>query len=199
MLEHLFELFYLIKLFKWEKSELFTWCLLSVAQNAHHSGDRRFPGQKARRRECEMHPSANARSPGATHLLGRHFANSCMTSLPFQSRVSLIQYFVFLQPPQYKLDPRLARLLGVHTQTRASIMQALWLYIKNNKLQDSHEKEYINCNRYFRQVTDDLRPRQAAECKPTTLTYFKVLLWKKKRLMNHWVLNQMCSFEQFEK
>lgn len=56
------------------------------------------------------------------------------------------------QPPQYKLDPRLARLLGVHTQTRASIMQALWLYIKNNKLQDSHEKEYINCNRYFRQV-----------------------------------------------
>lgn len=58
----------------------------------------------------------------------------------------------FDQPPQYKLDPRLARLLGVHTQTRASIMQALWLYIKNNKLQDSHEKEYINCNRYFRQV-----------------------------------------------
>lgn len=57
------------------------------------------------------------------------------------------------QPPQYKLDPRLARLLGVHTQTRASIMQALWLYIKHNKLQDSHEKEYINCNRYFRQVS----------------------------------------------
>ncbi|KAK1794383.1 hypothetical protein P4O66_011267 [Electrophorus voltai] len=56
------------------------------------------------------------------------------------------------QPPQYKLDPRLARLLGVHTQTRASIMQALWLYIKTNKLQDCHEKEFINCNRYFRQV-----------------------------------------------
>uniref|UniRef100_A0A8C2ZUH4 SWI/SNF related BAF chromatin remodeling complex subunit D2 n=1 Tax=Cyclopterus lumpus TaxID=8103 RepID=A0A8C2ZUH4_CYCLU len=56
------------------------------------------------------------------------------------------------QPPQYKLDPRLARLLGVHTQTRASIMQALWLYIKNNKLQDCHEKEFINCNRYFRQI-----------------------------------------------
>ncbi|XP_061666470.1 SWI/SNF-related matrix-associated actin-dependent regulator of chromatin subfamily D member 2 isoform X2 [Syngnathoides biaculeatus] len=56
------------------------------------------------------------------------------------------------QPPQYKLDLRLARLLGVHTQTRASIMQALWLYIKNNKLQDSHEKEYINCNHYFRKI-----------------------------------------------
>ncbi|XP_067343925.1 SWI/SNF-related matrix-associated actin-dependent regulator of chromatin subfamily D member 2 isoform X2 [Channa argus] len=63
------------------------------------------------------------------------------------------------QPPQYKLDPRLARLLGVHTQTRASIMQALWLYIKNNKLQDSHEKEYINCNRYFRQIFGCTRMR----------------------------------------
>ncbi|XP_068932365.1 SWI/SNF-related matrix-associated actin-dependent regulator of chromatin subfamily D member 2 isoform X2 [Petaurus breviceps papuanus] len=56
------------------------------------------------------------------------------------------------QPPQYKLDPRLARLLGVHTQTRAAIMQALWLYIKHNQLQDGHEHEYINCNRYFRQI-----------------------------------------------
>ncbi|XP_046887578.1 SWI/SNF-related matrix-associated actin-dependent regulator of chromatin subfamily D member 2 isoform X3 [Hypomesus transpacificus] len=56
------------------------------------------------------------------------------------------------QPPQYKLDPRLARLLGVHTQTRASIMQALWLYIKVNQLQDSQEKEYINCNHYLRQI-----------------------------------------------
>uniref|UniRef100_A0A8B9XKZ6 SWI/SNF related BAF chromatin remodeling complex subunit D2 n=1 Tax=Bos mutus grunniens TaxID=30521 RepID=A0A8B9XKZ6_BOSMU len=53
--------------------------------------------------------------------------------------------------PQYKL-PRLARLLGVHTQTRAAIMQALWLYIKHNQLQDGHEREYINCNRYFRQI-----------------------------------------------
>ncbi|XP_041317831.1 SWI/SNF-related matrix-associated actin-dependent regulator of chromatin subfamily D member 2 isoform X1 [Pyrgilauda ruficollis] len=63
------------------------------------------------------------------------------------------------QPPQYKLDPRLARLLGVHTQTRASIMQALWLYIKHNKLQDSHEKEFINCNRYFRQIFNCVRMR----------------------------------------
>ncbi|KAG8447008.1 hypothetical protein GDO86_014450 [Hymenochirus boettgeri] len=63
------------------------------------------------------------------------------------------------QPPQYKLDPRLARLLGVHTQTRANIMQALWLYIKTNKLQDSHEKEHINCNRYFRQIFNCMRMR----------------------------------------
>ncbi|XP_059812590.1 SWI/SNF-related matrix-associated actin-dependent regulator of chromatin subfamily D member 2 [Hypanus sabinus] len=61
------------------------------------------------------------------------------------------------QPPQYKLDVRLARLLGVHTQTRANIMQALWLYIKKNRLQDNHEKEYINCNRYFKQIFNCMR------------------------------------------
>lgn len=60
--------------------------------------------------------------------------------------------FLF-QPPQFKLDPRLARLLGIHTQTRSAIIQALWQYIKTNKLQDSHDKEYINCDKYFQQVT----------------------------------------------
>lgn len=39
------------------------------------------------------------------------------------------------QPLQFKLDPRLARLLGVHTQTRPVIIQALWQYIKTHKLQ----------------------------------------------------------------
>lgn len=60
------------------------------------------------------------------------------------------------QPPQFKLDPRLARLLGIHTQTRSCIIQALWQYIKTNKLQDSHDKEYINCDKYFQQVWDSL-------------------------------------------
>lgn len=60
--------------------------------------------------------------------------------------------FSCVQPPQFKLDPRLARLLGIHTQTRSCIIQALWQYIKTNKLQDSHDKEYINCDKYFQQV-----------------------------------------------
>ena len=53
---------------------------------------------------------------------------------------------------QYKLDPRLARLLGVHTQTRPVIINALWQYIKTHKLQDAHEREYINCDKYMEQV-----------------------------------------------
>lgn len=56
------------------------------------------------------------------------------------------------QPLQYKLDPRLARLLGVHTQTRPVIISALWQYIKNHKLQDPHEREYIRCDKYLEQI-----------------------------------------------
>ena len=56
------------------------------------------------------------------------------------------------QPLQFKLDQRLARLLGVHTQTRPVIISALWQYIKTHKLQDQHEKEYVNCDPYLKQI-----------------------------------------------
>merc|ERR1712050_562425 len=56
------------------------------------------------------------------------------------------------QPLQFKLDQRLARLLGVHTQTRPVIISALWQYIKTHKLQDCNEKEYVNCDPFLRQI-----------------------------------------------
>ena len=56
------------------------------------------------------------------------------------------------QPLQFKLDQRLARLLGVHTQTRPVIISALWQYIKTHKLQDPHEREYVNCDPFLRQI-----------------------------------------------
>lgn len=59
----------------------------------------------------------------------------------------------FFQPPQFKLDPRLARLLGIHTQTRPVIIQALWQYIKTHKLQDPHEREFVICDKYLQQVS----------------------------------------------
>ena len=55
-------------------------------------------------------------------------------------------------PPQFKLDSKLARLLGIHTQTRPMIIQALWQYIKTNKLQDHEEREFINCDVYLQQI-----------------------------------------------
>ncbi|XP_065201921.1 brahma-associated protein of 60 kDa isoform X2 [Planococcus citri] len=56
------------------------------------------------------------------------------------------------QPLQFKLDPRLARLLGVHTQTRPVIISALWQYIKTHKLQDSQEREFINCDEFLERI-----------------------------------------------
>jgi len=58
------------------------------------------------------------------------------------------------QPMQFKLDLRLARLLGIHTQTRPVIISALWQYIKTHKLQDPNEREYINCDKYLEQILE---------------------------------------------
>jgi SWI/SNF-related matrix-associated actin-dependent regulator of chromatin subfamily D len=56
------------------------------------------------------------------------------------------------QPIQYKLTSKLARLLGVHTATRPDIINAVWQYIKTNRLQDPQEREYINNDKYFQQI-----------------------------------------------
>ncbi|CAH8610061.1 unnamed protein product [Schistosoma mattheei] len=56
------------------------------------------------------------------------------------------------QPPQYKLDSRLARILALHTGTRSQIFYALWNYIKTHRLQDPNEKDFINCDSYLEQV-----------------------------------------------
>lgn len=53
----------------------------------------------------------------------------------------------------------MARLLGIHTQTRPMIINALWQYIKTNKLQDAHEREFINCDKYLEQIFNCNRMR----------------------------------------
>lgn len=63
------------------------------------------------------------------------------------------------QPMQFKLDQRLARLMGIHTQTRPMIINALWQYIKTHKLQDPHEREFINCDKYLEQIFNCQRMR----------------------------------------
>ncbi|OWA51577.1 SWI/SNF-related matrix-associated actin-dependent regulator of chromatin subfamily D member 1 [Hypsibius exemplaris] len=47
-------------------------------------------------------------------------------------------------PPHYKLDMRLAKLLGTTVGTKANIFNHLWIYIKRNKLQDPEHPEWIN-------------------------------------------------------
>lgn len=65
------------------------------------------------------------------------------------------------QPMQFKLDSRLARLLGIHTATRPTVISALWNYIKDHKLQDPHQRELINCDRYLMQIFDCVKMKFA--------------------------------------
>lgn len=58
------------------------------------------------------------------------------------------------QPPHYKIDPRLARLVGKQTDTRPAVINALWQYIKSKTLQDSNEREYINNDNYLAHIFD---------------------------------------------
>ncbi|OTF79803.1 SWI/SNF-related subfamily D member 1-like protein, partial [Euroglyphus maynei] len=60
-----------------------------------------------------------------------------------------ILFMLDYQPMQYKLDPRLSRLLGIYANTRPVIIQAFWQYVKKNRLQDTHEREFINCDQYL--------------------------------------------------
>lgn len=56
------------------------------------------------------------------------------------------------QPPQFKLSSKLAKLLGIHTTTKVDIINGIWQYIKNNRLQDPQEREFINNDKYFQQI-----------------------------------------------
>ncbi|KAK0421288.1 hypothetical protein QR680_015159 [Steinernema hermaphroditum] len=55
-------------------------------------------------------------------------------------------------PSKFKLHPTLAKILGISTDTRQKIVEALWEYIKIHKLQDPDHKEYINLDAYLEQV-----------------------------------------------
>ena len=121
-----------------------------VAQDCYNSGDRWLPGEEAGRCKCALYCPSDAGLPGKT--LGVTVLGMYITVLHVICGHLAFLCFLF-QPPQFKLDPRLARLLGIHTQTRPVIIQALWQYIKTHKLQDPHEREYVICDKYLQQVT----------------------------------------------
>lgn len=55
-------------------------------------------------------------------------------------------------PMKFKLAPKLAKLLGVAMESRPKIIEILWQYIKAHKLQDSTDRDVINCDLYLEQV-----------------------------------------------
>ena len=73
------------------------------------------------------------------HIVGSHhrlFQGQTQTSpcLSYKHTAYLWFFIICYKPPQYKLEPRLARLMGIHTQTRPVIVNAIWQYIKVRKL-----------------------------------------------------------------
>lgn len=81
-----------------------------------------------------------------------------------------ILFMLDYQPMQYKLDPRLSRLLGIYANTRPVIIQAFWQYVKKNRLQDTHEREFINCDQYLEQIFNAKRIKFAEF--PSRLSHF---------------------------
>lgn len=63
------------------------------------------------------------------------------------------------QPMKFKLHHRLAKLLGISTETRPKIIEALWQYIKTHKLQDPVDRDNIKCDQYLEQVFQCKRMR----------------------------------------
>ncbi|CAJ0582787.1 unnamed protein product, partial [Mesorhabditis spiculigera] len=56
------------------------------------------------------------------------------------------------QPMKFKLHARLAKLLGIATETRPKIIEALWQYIKAYKLQDPIDADSINNDVFLEQI-----------------------------------------------
>ncbi|KAI8585520.1 hypothetical protein BDZ88DRAFT_455878 [Geranomyces variabilis] len=76
------------------------------------------------------------------------------------------------KPDKFKLSPPLAKLLDIHTDTAASVTNAVWQYVKAQKLQDPDDKSHINCDEALRnlfgltritfaQISELLRPHFA--------------------------------------
>uniref|UniRef100_A0A7E4UR55 SWIB/MDM2 domain-containing protein n=1 Tax=Panagrellus redivivus TaxID=6233 RepID=A0A7E4UR55_PANRE len=63
------------------------------------------------------------------------------------------------QPMKYKIHPRLAKLLGIALETRSKVIEALWQYIKTHKLQDTTDREFINCDHMLEQIFNVKRMR----------------------------------------
>jgi SWI/SNF-related matrix-associated actin-dependent regulator of chromatin subfamily D len=55
-------------------------------------------------------------------------------------------------PEKFRVNDDLARLLGLHTDTKARLILAIWQYVKMNKLQDPTDKKVINNDAALKQI-----------------------------------------------
>uniref|UniRef100_A0AC34QLQ1 DM2 domain-containing protein n=1 Tax=Panagrolaimus sp. JU765 TaxID=591449 RepID=A0AC34QLQ1_9BILA len=65
------------------------------------------------------------------------------------------------KPMKYKLQPKLAKLLGIALETRPKVIEALWQYIRSHNLQDVKSRDFINCDDMLEQIFMTKRMRFA--------------------------------------
>ncbi|GBG73211.1 hypothetical protein CBR_g12928 [Chara braunii] len=60
--------------------------------------------------------------------------------------VAKLKFELNYVPERHKVSPELGEILGVHIETRARILSALWQYIKSQSLQDPSDPTFIICD-----------------------------------------------------
>jgi len=63
-----------------------------------------------------------------------------------------IVLYPFNFPQKFKLEPKLADILGINNCTRVQVFTAIWEYIKLHKLQDKENRNIINNDLYFKEI-----------------------------------------------
>lgn len=63
-----------------------------------------------------------------------------------------IVLYLYSNPQRYKLQEKLANILGYKQASRATVLSALWEYIKLNRLQDKENRNIINNDANLRQI-----------------------------------------------
>lgn len=104
-------------------------------------------------RDTSLHPGSNIvewpAAPGHANPPQDGFTLKRMGDSPTNIRVIL---YLEHNPPQFKIQPELALLLGVAEDSRMGVIQALWNYIKVNNLQDKADRRVIRADDSLRQL-----------------------------------------------
>ena len=72
--------------------------------------------------------------------------------LPSEPLSIIVKMFPETYPKEYKLSDKLSSLLLINQDTRARVINALWQYIKLNRLQDTDNWQIINCNEELKEL-----------------------------------------------
>jgi SWI/SNF-related matrix-associated actin-dependent regulator of chromatin subfamily D len=71
------------------------------------------------------------------------------TSTPIDLKVSL---YLTQQPERFQIRPELGKLLDLKEETQLGVVNAIWSYVKRERLQDVNDKRVIRCDKALSEV-----------------------------------------------